>query len=191
VASQLGATVRRVHDLACPDEPVWQRDVVGELRATCAERHRRRGMLPAYLVDQIDDYLAAPSSAQRLVHGDLHADHIFVDEARLVGVIEGGDALWGDPYYELPALFFGTFGESKPLLRAFNRAARAWTGVRHRPAAVRAGRAFPGGSKRARTHRGDVRGAGTGAGWHRPASVQRSSNDPFARLSFPTLSWAG
>lgn len=117
--------------------------------------------------------------------------HIFVDEARLVGVIEGGDALWGDPYYELPALFFGTFGESKPLLRAFNRAARAWTGVRHRPAAVRAGRAFPGGSKRARTHRGDVRGAGTGAGWHRPASVQRSSNDPFARLSFPTLSWAG
>jgi len=74
VASQLGATVRRVHDLACPDEPVWQRDVVGELRATCAERHRRRGMLPAYLVDQIDDYLAAPSSAQRLVHGDLHAD---------------------------------------------------------------------------------------------------------------------
>jgi len=79
-------------------------------------------MLPARLVDQIDDYLAAPSATRRLIHGDLHADHVFVDDARLVGVIDWGDALCGDPYYELPALFFGTFGASTSLLRAFLQA---------------------------------------------------------------------
>jgi hypothetical protein len=64
--------VRRVHDASCPDEPVWQRDVIGELRATCADRHRRRGTLPTRLVDQIDGYLTPPSAVRRLVHGDLH-----------------------------------------------------------------------------------------------------------------------
>jgi hygromycin-B 7''-O-kinase len=76
-------------------------------------------MLPARLVDQIDAYLAAPSATRRLVRGDLHADHIFVDGAHLAGVIDWGDALYGDPYYELPALFFGTFGANTPLLRGF------------------------------------------------------------------------
>jgi hygromycin-B 7''-O-kinase len=122
VAAQLGAMLRRVHDLGCPNEPVWRRDLVSELRATCADRHRRRGMLPARLVDQIDDYLATPSAVRRLVHGDLHADHVFVSNGRLVGVIDWGDALCGDPYYELPALFFGTFGGSTALLGAFLRA---------------------------------------------------------------------
>jgi hygromycin-B 7''-O-kinase len=119
VAYQLGATMRRVHDLGCPDESVWRRDLVAELRATCSDRIRRRGTLPLRLLDQIDDYLATPLANRRLLHGDLHADHIFVDGARLVGVIDWGDALCGDPHYELPALFFGTFGTSTALLHAF------------------------------------------------------------------------
>jgi hypothetical protein len=76
VAFELGTGMRRVHELRCPDEPIWRRDVIGELRATCAQRQRRRGMLPVHLVDQIDTYLAEPRATQRLVHGDLHADHI-------------------------------------------------------------------------------------------------------------------
>jgi hygromycin-B 7''-O-kinase len=119
VASQLGAALRRVHELTCPDEPVWRRDVLSELRATCADRHRRRGMLPAHLADQIDDYLAALVATRRLIHGDLHADHVFVEARHLVGVVDWGDALCGDPYYELPALFFGTFRANRSLLRAF------------------------------------------------------------------------
>lgn len=33
-----------------------------------------------------------------------------------------GDASCGDPYYDLPALFFRTFGGSKSLLRRFLKA---------------------------------------------------------------------
>jgi aminoglycoside phosphotransferase len=116
VAAQLGEVLRRVHALDCPDGPVWRRDLLGELRASCAARHHRRRMLPPGLIDQIDAYLAPPSPVRRLVHADLHADHILVDGARLVGLIDWGDALCGDPYYELPSLYFGTF---RPLLRAF------------------------------------------------------------------------
>jgi len=119
VALQLGASMRRLHDIGCPDGPIWRRDLLSELRATCADRHRRRGILPTRLVEQIDDYLAPPSATRRLVHGDLYADHVFVSDAHLVGIIDWGDALYGDPYYELPALFFGTFGGTKRLLRAF------------------------------------------------------------------------
>ena len=119
VAAQLGVTLRRVHALECPDEPVWRRDTIGELRATCAARHRRRRMLPDRLVDEIDDYLATPSPTRRLVHADLHGDHIFVKGGRLAGIIDWGDALCGDPFYELPALFFGSFEGDKALLRVF------------------------------------------------------------------------
>src|SRR5207302_1916320 len=118
-ASQLGSIVRCEHDNASPDDKVWRRDLIGELRDTCAVRVRDAEMLPTHLVDQIDGYLVEPSDLRRLVHGDLHGDHVFVNGGRVVGIIDWGDALYGDPYYELPALFFGTFAGSKRLLRVF------------------------------------------------------------------------
>jgi aminoglycoside phosphotransferase (APT) family kinase protein len=119
VALQLGGLIRRVHELPCPADAAWSNDVLGDLRATCADRHRVWNVLPPRLLDQIHRFLSPPSTTQRLVHADLHSDHIFVDGGRLVGVIDWGDALYGDPYYELPALHFGTFGGNKRLLRAF------------------------------------------------------------------------
>jgi aminoglycoside phosphotransferase (APT) family kinase protein len=119
VASQLGGLMRQVHELPCPVDAVWGNDVLGDLRATCADRHRLWNILPPRLLDQIHSFLSPPSTTQRLVHADLHSDHIFVDGGRLVGVIDWGDALYGDPYYELPALYFGTFAGNKRLLRAF------------------------------------------------------------------------
>ena len=53
------------------------------------------------------------------MHADLHGDHVFVHDGHLAGIIDWGDALCGDPHHELPALFFGTFGGSKALLRTF------------------------------------------------------------------------
>jgi aminoglycoside phosphotransferase (APT) family kinase protein len=119
VARQLGTLMRRIHELPCPPASVFSRDLLGELRATCSKRHRRWHMLPSHLVDQIDDYLAPPSADRRLLHADLHNDHVFVHGPNLVGVIDWGDALWTDPYYELPSLHFGTFGGDKGLLRTF------------------------------------------------------------------------
>ena len=119
VASELGALLREVHEFGCPDGTVSHRELVDALRTSCAARHRRRRMLPEFLVDQIDDYLAAASNERRLIHADLHGDHVFVRDGHLAGIIDWGDALYGDPYYDLPSLFFGTFGGSKPLLQTF------------------------------------------------------------------------
>jgi hygromycin-B 7''-O-kinase len=92
VAGELGAALREVHQLHCPDEPVWHRDVLGALRATSAAGHRRRRMLPEFLIQQIDEYLAPTSAECRLVHADLHGDHIFIRDGHLAGIID-----WGCP----------------------------------------------------------------------------------------------
>jgi len=119
LAVQIGTIVRSVHDLPPPDGPFWQRDPLADLRADCSARHRQWGTLPRRLVDHIDRFLVEASPVRRLVHADLHADHLFVDGGRLVGIIDWGDVLLTDPYYELPALHLGTFGGSKRLLKAF------------------------------------------------------------------------
>jgi hygromycin-B 7''-O-kinase len=119
LAHRLGAVVRQVHALPPPTDPLWARDWVAEYRAGCVERHRQWGTLPAHLIGQIDAYLIGLRSDRRLVHADLHADHIFVQDGRLVGIIDWGDALVADPYYELPAMHLGTFGADKHLLAAF------------------------------------------------------------------------
>jgi aminoglycoside phosphotransferase (APT) family kinase protein len=121
LARRLGSVVRRVHELPPPSGSVWERDWLAEFRAGCVDRHRGWGILPAHLIDQIDRFLVQPSTDRRLVHADLHADHLFVDRARLVGIIDWGDALVADPYYELPALHLHTFGGNKRLLEAFLR----------------------------------------------------------------------
>jgi len=49
----------------------------------------------------------APSSAEALVHGDLHTRHVLVDQGELSGVIDWGDVCIGDPAIDLP--FFWSF----------------------------------------------------------------------------------
>lgn len=119
VAEALGRAIRRVHDRPAPAGAVWEHDLVRELRPGCVERHRQWRTLPEHLIEQIDRYLLEPSPDRRLLHADLHADHIFVDGARLLGVIDWGDATVADPYYELPALHLGTFGGDRRLLGRF------------------------------------------------------------------------
>ena len=123
VARQLGQVIRRLHALPPPPGPNWQRDWLAELRASCVERQRTWGVLPPRLIDQIAAYLAPPSAERRLIHTDLHDHHIFVQrgvrDGRLVGIIDWGDALFTDPYYELPALHLHTFRGDRRLLAAF------------------------------------------------------------------------
>lgn len=119
LARELGTVMRAVHALPHPATLVRGQDPLAELRATCIARQRAWGTLPPHLVAQIDGYLAEPSPERRLVHADLHADHLFADGARLTGVIDWADALVCDLYYELPALHLGAFGGHPELLREF------------------------------------------------------------------------
>jgi hygromycin-B 7''-O-kinase len=119
LARCLGSVVRRVHELPPPSGSVWERDWLAEFRAGCVDRHRGWGSLPAHLIDQIDQFLVEPSTDRRLIHADLHGGHLFVDRACLVGIVDWGDALVADRYYELPALHLRAFRGSKHLLKAF------------------------------------------------------------------------
>ena len=120
VARQLGAAIGDLHAVPVPTDTFWQRDWIAEWRATCVERQRRWQLLPPHLIDQIEAYLLVPPDAdRRLLHADLHDHHVFVQPGRLVSIVDWGDAIVADPYYELAALHLLTFNADRRLLAAF------------------------------------------------------------------------
>lgn len=79
-----------------------------------------RSSLPPALFAQVPEYLAAWRSRDPvLVHGDLVGNQIWVRDGELEGVLDWGDALVADPYFELPKLFFGALDRDREALRAF------------------------------------------------------------------------
>ena len=112
VAAQLGEAVRAVHSLPAP---AFRTTLLAELRATAASRAK----LPPHLLAQVDDYLRDALPATHFVHGDITEDHVYIDRSALVAIIDWGDALLADPYYELCAVFSGTFAGDLALFRTF------------------------------------------------------------------------
>ncbi|HZC26563.1 MAG TPA: aminoglycoside phosphotransferase family protein [Actinopolymorphaceae bacterium] len=119
LAGRIGEIVRRLHELTPPDFVARAGDWPRDNRAGVVDRHRAWGSLPRSLVDQIPDFLLTPSPSRRLIHADLTEDHFFLSDDELVGIIDWGDALATDPYYELAALHLGAFEGDVSLLRAF------------------------------------------------------------------------
>ncbi len=117
MAEQLGAIVARLHSLPAPPT-VADRDLLPSLRFEAAERQRRAG-LPEHLVEQIPEFLANAAADRVLVHADLTADHLFLDQSGLVGIIDWGDAITADPWYELVALRFDGLRGDRALFAAF------------------------------------------------------------------------
>jgi len=61
---------------------------------------RVRAVVPARVHGWVEAFLAAspPDMGERcFIHGDLGAEHVFVDSGELTGVIDWGDAAIGDP----------------------------------------------------------------------------------------------
>jgi hypothetical protein len=115
VAADLGRQVRRVHALA-PSGVAAPADRPSLDVAAAAQQ----SSLPPQLIAQIDDYLARLGPFDRVfVHGDLVANHAYVVDGRLAGIIDWGDALVTDRHYELGKLYFDTFRCDKALLRVF------------------------------------------------------------------------
>ena len=121
VAAELGAVVARLHQLAPPPE-VSARELIDDLRVAAPERLRRFG-LPPHLVEQVPDFLADAQPREYLVHADITADHVYVDEGKLTSLIDWGDALVADRSYELPAVYLDAFAGNQDRLRTFLRAA--------------------------------------------------------------------
>jgi aminoglycoside phosphotransferase (APT) family kinase protein len=117
VADQLGDAISRLHQLPAPPE-VADRTVLRTLRANARARLEACG-LPARLAEQVPDYLTDALPATTLVHADITADHVLIDGSELVGVIDWGDAIVADPYYELVAIYFSAFKGERTLLTEF------------------------------------------------------------------------
>ncbi len=115
LALDLGRQVRRVHALQ-PSGVVSHDDWQGlDVAAGAA-----RSSLPPHLVAQVGDYVGRLEPFDRVfVHGDLAAIHVFVENGRLSGIIDWGDAMVTDRHYEIIQIHRDLFGCDKSLLRAF------------------------------------------------------------------------
>ncbi len=144
IARQLGRMMRQFHSLPVPTEPadVFQNDryagrtayqiklhgwFSSRLQAMDGPLYARLG-LPAHLAAQAEGYLARYAQPPvdeplHLIHADLTADHLLGefrgDEWVINGLIDMGDCMTGDLYYELAALFLDLFAADKSLLSAF------------------------------------------------------------------------
>lgn len=117
MAHQLGAAVAELHTLPAP-QAVRDRDLLPKLRSTAVDRLREYGM-PQHLLAEVPAFLADASADRVLVHADLTADHLFVASTGLVGIIDWGDALAADPWYEIPAVRFDGLKSDRALFDAF------------------------------------------------------------------------
>lgn len=122
VAGDLGALVGRLRFLptaGLATEADWPPPPLGEALA--------RSSLPAHLAAQAEAFVATVAPAPPVVlHGDIVGNHVLVEDGRLVGLIDWGDAMAGDPHLELIQPHRDMFGGDKGLLRAFLDGA-GWT----------------------------------------------------------------
>lgn len=119
VLAELGALLRRVHAVEVDGAgtigatPAGLRGRAGSWTEALAEPLGRLGEVVA--AGHLDPGLVEPIAAAvagirpvdgraRLLHGDLHLRHVFTRDGRVTALIDWGDALAGDPAYDLGRL---------------------------------------------------------------------------------------
>jgi len=121
LAAELGREVHRIHALS-PSGIVTDADWPALDVAAAAAR----SSLPQHLVAQIDDYLVRLGPSDRVfVHGDVVANHVYVENGRFAGIIDWGDAMVADRHYELIQIFRDLFECDGAQFRIFLEAC-AW-----------------------------------------------------------------
>jgi len=138
IADEFGDIVRAIHTIAVPEPPSplardhqqWRNWVEEAIRAA-PERHaadlarvpRMRDELPGFLASA---ELTPPGDALRVLHCDLTADHLLVEDRdgrwRVSGLIDFGDAEVGHVDYEWVALHPHCFAYDHELTSGFLRA---------------------------------------------------------------------
>ncbi|MBN2386892.1 MAG: aminoglycoside phosphotransferase family protein [Anaerolineales bacterium] len=129
LASWLGTALRTMHRIAVPAESALPRLRLEQMRAWFTGRWaEERRNWPQHLAVQVEAYLEAQAGlaqggADNFIHADLTCDHILgqVQDGHWVtrAVIDFGDALLGNIYYELAALHLDLFACDKRLLQVF------------------------------------------------------------------------
>ncbi len=115
LAGELGGQLRLIHALPHHELPTidsWLIGIVGD--------GARSGQFPRELAGQIDTWLeGVPVSPPAYVHSDIFVRHPFVQDGRLTGIIDWGDAMAADPHVELGKIHLDVFEGDKQLLRSF------------------------------------------------------------------------
>jgi len=135
LARRLGGLLHRMHSIPLQPGSVladsWDHylEHLTCLSADCQARHTAWASLPADLLAEIPGYLLPPpalfpsSASPSLIHADLTQDHLLGDlqdgDWRLSAIIDFGDALSGDLFYELVVLHLEIFNADWRLLREF------------------------------------------------------------------------
>ena len=92
----------------------------GKLRNSSITEAAKKSSLPPHLIAQIDSFLAALQPFDRVfVHGDIVANHVYVENGRLTSIIDWGDAMVTDRHVEIIQLYRDTFDCDKGRLRVF------------------------------------------------------------------------
>jgi aminoglycoside phosphotransferase len=115
IARELGQQIRRLHALE-PSGVATDSDWPGiDVVAAAA-----RSSLPPHLVAQVEDYLERLGQVDEVfVHLDLAAQHVFVEDGRLTGLIDWGDALVTDRHAELIQIYRDAFDCDRDLFEIF------------------------------------------------------------------------
>ena len=136
LSRELGFLLQRIHRLSLPAgssfSPNWQsyQTFLTRQISGCQDRHATWGSLPEHLLSEIPGYLLHPSDlipfnlTPSLIHADLTRDHLLGyllpgGEWKLQAIIDFGDAISGDLFYELVVLHLEIFDTDLHLLRTF------------------------------------------------------------------------
>jgi aminoglycoside phosphotransferase len=135
LARNLGRITRQLHQLSLVGAPLFQPSweafisLLQEQRAHCAASHREWNTLPQHLIEQIEafllpiDQLVNRQASPHLIHADITGDHLLgrLEEGHWVtlGLIDFGDAMIGNIFYELVALHLDLFRCDKRLLKVY------------------------------------------------------------------------
>ncbi|WP_372350922.1 phosphotransferase [Streptomyces sp. KL116D] len=135
-----GATARRLHDAPLPPWTGRRRqgpdEFAAELDRECALLVTN-GVLPADLVSRNRHVAQAALRAWPpvFVHGDLQADHVFVDGDEVTGIIDWSEAGPGDALFDLATLTLGHEEHLDDVVAGYGRdvdpaVVRAWWSLR-------------------------------------------------------------
>ena len=119
VVAEVGRQVRRIHALSptgVPRHADWATVSISEAAA--------RSSLPPHLAAQAEAYVARLGPFEQVVtHGDIVANHVYVEDGVFRGIIDWGDMTVTDRHVELIQVYRDLCHLDKGLFRAFLTAA--------------------------------------------------------------------
>ena len=129
LARWLGTALKRIHRVKVPDKTALPRLSKRKLNFWAARR-KREGWpgWPPHLAGQVDGYLATGGAivsrlSLHFIHADMTSDHLLGEWKNHTwtagGIIDFGDAMLGNIYYELAALHLDLFAGDRRLLAEF------------------------------------------------------------------------